>query len=151
MNLSGAFPGVSNPSYLRFNVFSARISGYVYGVGHQIAFYDTETSTYNNLYAANYYTSSDARAKTNIVPINYGLATINKLRPVSYNLIKDPTGKNDHRDLGFIAQEIEQVLPELVKTDEEGRKLVNYSGLIPVLIKAVQELQKEVAELKAAK
>jgi hypothetical protein len=49
----------------------------------------------------------------------------------------------------LIAQELEEVLPNLVFTDEEGRKLVDYVSLIPVLIDAIQSLQKEVDNLKA--
>ena len=50
----------------------------------------------------------------------------------------------------MIAQEVELVMPELVRTDKDGKKLLNYTALIPVLIKSIQELQLEIAELKAA-
>ena len=49
--------------------------------------------------------------------------------------------------VGVVAQEIEQVLPELV-TETDGTKTVNYNGLVGVLIEAVKELQTEVEELK---
>lgn len=56
------------------------------------------------------------------------------------------TGGN--AEIGLLAQELEQVMPNLVFTDEEGKKLVDYVALIPVLINAVQTLQKEVEALK---
>lgn len=66
---------------------------------------------------------------------------------MSYNFIK----KNESAkgtQLGLIAQEVEKIMPELVVTDPEGRKLLNYTGIIPVLINAIQELQIEVESLK---
>lgn len=49
---------------------------------------------------------------------------------------------------GFIAQEVEEVMPELVHTDKNGYKSVDYIGVIPILVNAVQELRAELAELK---
>lgn len=139
----------SNPysQFLQFDVFNGRIAT----TANWLVLYNTQTSTFNDLAVGTVYNYSDARAKTNVKGINYGLSTLNKLRPVSYNLIKNPSGQNNHNELGLIAQELEQVMPELVRTDSEGKKLVNYTGLIPVLIKSIQELQKEVEALKAAK
>ena len=50
---------------------------------------------------------------------------------------------------GLIAQDLETVIPELVDTDEEGWKSIEYSHLVPVLIEAVKELKQENDELKA--
>jgi hypothetical protein len=50
---------------------------------------------------------------------------------------------------GLIAQEVEKIFPELVKTDEEGFKSVNYIGLVPHLIEAIKELKLENQELKS--
>ncbi|GAB3413013.1 tail fiber domain-containing protein [Niabella aquatica] len=137
----------AHTQFFQFDIFNGRIATN----NNWCVFYNSQTSTFNDIAVGTLYQYSDARAKTNVKAINYGLSTISKLRPVSYNLIKNPSGENNHLELGLIAQELEQVMPELVRTDSEGKKLVNYNGLIPVLIKAVQELQKEVAELKAAK
>ena len=49
---------------------------------------------------------------------------------------------------GFLAQEVEQVLPELVRTDKDGMKSVDYIAVIPLLVNAVQELRTELAEVK---
>lgn len=84
------------------------------------------------------------------------MAIIQKLRPVSYNFVGEQAVKNAaynqftgyNAEMGLIAQEVEEVLPNLVFTDEEGRKLINYTALIPALIDAVKTLQQEVDALK---
>lgn len=98
--------------------------------------------------------SSDVRLKRNIVNIDNGLNTVLKLRPVSYEKKSELTS-NDYgkvREIGFIAQEIQPVLPNVVSefTKENGDKIlaVNYTELIPVLTKAIQEQQKQIEELK---
>ncbi|MFA5931977.1 MAG: tail fiber domain-containing protein [Candidatus Paceibacterota bacterium] len=82
--------------------------------------------------------TSDVRMKKNIEDINYGLDTIMKLRPVVYNWNYEVDGSI--KNLGFIAQEVETVVPKLVATDVEGMKSLNTTGVIPILTKALQEL-----------
>ena len=85
--------------------------------------------------------ASDSRYKTNINSLANSLAILNQLRGTSY-LLKDKEVATDEQ-FGFIAQEVESILPNLVMTDQEGYKAVNYIGLIPVLtegIKAQQDL-----------
>jgi len=91
-------------------------------------------------------TPSDKKLKTNVKDINYGLDTIMKLNPKQYDWKKD----NRH-DIGFIAQEVEEVIPEIVKDKEwfdDKIKTLDYEKLTAVLIKAVQEQQKQIEELK---
>jgi hypothetical protein len=93
--------------------------------------------------------ASDSRIKKNIVNSNYGLSTVLKLRPVEYNLIS-----NDLKQVGFIAQEVQKLVPEVVTGKEgdlsKGEILgITYSNLVPVLTKAIQEQQKQIEELKA--
>jgi len=67
-----------------------------------------------------------------------------QLRGVSYNwkVSEFPEkGFNDENQLGFIAQEMEPLFPELVKTDVKGYKAVDYAKLTPVLVEAVKEQQ----------
>lgn len=94
--------------------------------------------------------SSDRRLKEDIADIKTNVKTITEIRPVEYvwNVKGKEKGGDDKKHLGFIAQEIEKVLPSLVQTDEEGYKSVNYIEVIPVLTKAIQEQQKEIEELK---
>jgi hypothetical protein len=91
-------------------------------------------------------TPSDQKLKTNVKDIEYGLDTIMKLNPKQYDWKKD----NRH-DIGFIAQEVEEVIPEIVKDNEwfdDKIKTMDYEKLTAVLIKAVQEQQEQINELK---
>ena len=90
---------------------------------------------------------SDATLKTEINTINDALGTVGKLRGVSYKWLKD--GKPS---IGVIAQEVEEVIPEVVHTTEyEGKnvKSVDYGKLVGVLIEAVKELKTQLDEHKA--
>jgi hypothetical protein len=53
-------------------------------------------------------------------------------------------------DIGVIAQEVEEVLPEIVTTRDNGYKAVKYEKLVPLLIEAIKEQQKEIEDLKKA-
>jgi hypothetical protein len=91
-------------------------------------------------------TPSDKKLKTNVKDIEYGLDTIMKLNPKQYDWKKD-----NRKDIGFIAQEVEEVIPEIVKDNEwfdDKIKTMDYEKLTAVLIKAVQEQQKQIEELK---
>jgi hypothetical protein len=94
-------------------------------------------------------TLSDSRIKKNIVNSTYGLATVLKLRPVEYNLTS-----NDLKQVGFIAQEVQKLVPEVVTGKEgdlsKGEILgITYSNLVPVLTKAIQEQQKQIEDQNA--
>lgn len=153
----GMYFNHTNSRFFQLDVMSngaPRLAGH----NNQIVFYNTQTSTYNSIQVSNVYNYSDINAKTNITNLSNGLSIINKLRPVSYNFAGNEARKCVHNqytgynaEIGLIAQDLEEVLPNLVFTDEEGHKLVNYIALIPVLIEAVQTLQKEIDELKAAR
>lgn len=99
--------------------------------------------------ANNFFETSDKRLKKNIRPLNSCLPGITRLQGYTYNW-KDPKN-NPGLQTGLIAQEVEIHYPELVNTDKQGFKSVNYTGLIPHLIEAVKELDQktqEIAELK---
>ena len=132
------------------------------GTGNQVVFYNSATSTFNSIQVANVYNYSDARAKDNIKPLTTGLDAVLQLRPVSYtwkpetavNLAATESGSSvangpveeGQTQYGFLAQEVEAVLPDAVKTDEEGHKMINYTAIIPMLVQAVQQLQATVDE-----
>ena len=91
-------------------------------------------------------TPSDKKLKTNVKNIKYGLDTVMKLKPKQYDWKKD-----NRKDIGFIAQEVEEVIPEIVKDNEwfdDKIKTMDYEKLTAVLIKAVQEQQEQINELK---
>lgn len=85
--------------------------------------------------ATTYLYNSDARYKSAITPLDNALDKVLALNGYSYfNKL------SDQNDIGVIAQEIEKVFPELVHTDSEGYKSVQYANLIAPLIEAVKEL-----------
>jgi hypothetical protein len=88
---------------------------------------------------------SDIRLKENIVKLNSSLALINALNPVEFDFIST----KEHK-AGFIAQEMEEVIPALVvkPQDENSFYKIKDSQLIPYLVKAIQELSTELAEVK---
>jgi hypothetical protein len=94
--------------------------------------------------------SSDSRLKTNVNGISSALDKIVKLRGVTFNWDSSKKPSADKKlQYGFIAQEVEKIFPELVTTDSEGFKSLNYIGIVPVLTEAVKELKKENDDLKA--
>ena len=95
--------------------------------------------------------ASDRRLKDNIVDATYGLNAVMQLRPVQYTMGKDD---NKSKFVGFIAQEVKQIVPEVVSGIEgdisKGEILgLSYDSLVPVLVNAIKEQQKMIQELKA--
>ena len=120
-----------------------------------------------NVLSTGAYQISDARFKSNIIEVQNGLNTIMQLNPKSYEYKRE---EFDFMNLpegiqhGFLAQEIEKLLPELVNDSfqpyekpssntEEGQgfrfKALNYTGLVPILVSAVQEQQEVIKDLEA--
>jgi hypothetical protein len=94
--------------------------------------------------------ASDRRLKESIKPLDYGLQQVLELQPVRYTFKKEPGVER----VGFVAQDVRSVVPEVVTGTEgdieKGETLgVGYAELVPVLVKAIQEQQKTIEELKA--
>ena len=95
---------------------------------------------------------SDKRDKTNIQESPYGLDFIDQLNPVTFDWNTRDGSKKGKKDLGFIAQELDEVDDEytrLVYKSNPERLEASYGRLVPVLVKAIQELSTEVKELKS--
>ncbi|QQR99054.1 MAG: tail fiber domain-containing protein [Sphingobacteriales bacterium] len=94
---------------------------------------------------------SDVRYKKDIYKINNSLSNLMKIRGVNYyfkyNDFKDKNFSKE-KQIGFIAQEIETIFPELVFTDEDGYKSVDYAKITPVLVEAIKELKNEIDGLR---
>ncbi|SRR5258706_10192989 len=88
--------------------------------------------------------NSDARLKTNIQPLANVLNRLTSLNGYSYNWKNEQLDQS--RQIGLLAQEVENNFPELVKENDKGVKSVNYSGLIPVLIESIKEQQKMIRQ-----
>jgi len=97
--------------------------------------------------------SSDARFKTNITPISNPLQKVLALRGVHFNWNTEAFPQkmfSDKRTLGFVAQEVEKVLPEIVQTENttEGYKSVQYDKVVALLVEAMKEQQKQINQLQ---
>jgi len=88
------------------------------------------------MYATKFITSSDARLKTDIRPLNNALDTVLSLQGKQYRLIDEAVNQTD---IGLIAQDVEKVLPQIVTQSEDGYKAIDYQSLTAVLIEAMKE------------
>ena len=106
----------------------------------------TSKLTYNpssgEVTAVDFNSTSDLNLKTNIQTVENALEIVDNLRGVSFEW-----KENGNKSYGVIAQELEKVLPELVKGNDP--KTVSYSGIIGVLIEAIKELKNEIQDLKS--
>jgi hypothetical protein len=101
-------------------------------------FLQNDASISGNVTANEFLSESDSNLKKNITHLNNGLDIINRFRPVYYNW-KDEN-KGTYREVGFIAQEVENVVPSLVR-ETNNIKHVAYSKIVSILTSAVQEQQ----------
>ena len=127
------------------------------------------------------FVQSDERFKENIEPVSDVLSSLENLEAVSYTLKNDNAKacraaisdmpiltEKDQRDkaffdqfyadqekgderYGFLAQNVQEVFPQLVHTDNSGYMYVDYIGLIPILVQSINELKAELAAVKAEK
>ena len=126
------------------------------GVGTAASGTSGEIRATNNITA---YYSSDSRLKENVNLIEDALGKLSKINGVSFDWTDDYI--NHHggedgffirkHDVGVIAQEIKEVLPEVVAQREDGYLAVKYDRIIPLLIQAIKELQEKVETLEAGK
>ena len=98
------------------------------------------------------FSTSDQRLKENIIPITNAINKINKIGGYTFDWKSDEDlvalhGFTGH-DVGVIAQEVLEVLPEVVTTRDSGYMAVKYEKLIPLLIEAIKEQQLQIEELK---
>ena len=112
---------------------------------------DTHLNVQGMVVANRFNAVSDRRLKTNILPLTDGLTVINKLQGCTYTWKSDES--NGHQS-GFIAQEVEEILPHIITTaDEEidGYKIksINYTGILPYVVESVKILTNENNELKS--
>lgn len=93
--------------------------------------------------ATEFSATSDIRVKQDIITIDNALDKVSQLRGVSYK-IKDSGLDN----IGLIAQEVELVLPQVVRNNDQGFKSVTYGNIVGLLVEAIKELKQEIEELK---
>ena len=98
-----------------------------------------------NAYASKFNVWSDTKLKSNIKPTSHGLKTISKLKSVEFNFNTDT---EEDKTIGFLADDVEKIVPELVTFEPKHGKALNYIGLIPILVNAIKELKAEIDILK---
>jgi hypothetical protein len=159
--------GFTKSSGFAFNAFSGgtewqigsdAVTGsglYIYntGGGYSMRLATSGAATFLNLGTGLVYSNggtltstnpSDFNLKENIAPINYGLNEILKLNPVTFDWKKDTI--NQGKQYGFIAQEVQKIMPDLVK---QGEYLgLDKEAIFTTLVKAIQELKQEIDTLK---
>jgi cytoskeletal protein CcmA (bactofilin family) len=93
--------------------------------------------------AGTFNATSDYRLKTNIISLKH--KTIDDLKPIEYQFRDKAL-----RDFGFLAHELQEIYPELVTGEKDGKEIqtINYLGLIPILVKEIQELKEKVKILE---
>ncbi len=106
----------------------------------KIDFWSSYTG-HNKLYAQKYYKTSDSTLKTNIRPLQNSLNTIMKLNTYSYFMKEDK--ENPIKEYGFLSQEVEKILPEITSRSKEVL-MIDYDQIIPILVNAMKEQQKEI-------
>ena len=97
--------------------------------------------------------TSDERLKTNVKKIQNSMEIITNIRGVEYNWNKKmkeihSSISTDKKELGVIAQEVEKYIPEMIKVNDYGYKMVNYNKLVPILLEGIKTQQKEINMLK---
>jgi trimeric autotransporter adhesin len=145
-SVSGGVTGSGSQNYLAKWTGSTTLGNSIIydngniGIGTTSPSYKLDVS--GEVRASAFYYSSDINLKTNIKPLENSLAKILQLQGFSFNW-KD----NQEPSIGLLAQEVEKVFPELV-SGKDGSKTVDYGKLVPVLIEAIKEQQREIEKLK---
>tara|TARA_E500000178_G_scaffold339407_1_gene380837 strand:- start:2662 stop:3537 length:876 start_codon:yes stop_codon:yes gene_type:complete len=97
------------------------------------------------------YASSDKRLKEDIVKIDNSLEKLTKLSGYEYNwnsIAQEMYPERTKRDVGVIAQEVQEVLPSAVVEREDGYLAISYDSLIPLLIESIKTLKQEIDTIK---
>jgi len=140
LKVGGAAQFLNGTNYLKISPSSTMDIGSNLGA---IYFWES-TTKFNKVFGGTYTTQSDKRLKENILPIENATEILKKLKTYSYYFISEPI-ETRKKDYGILAQEIEELLPDLVYTvqmeDSIETKLVNYTGFISFLIKGFNEQQ----------
>lgn len=147
-DIIGTFHGASN--VFSFDIASGRKFGFTNGLldpGQTTAHFEFDgsfTTVADINIGGTLYETSDARVKENVVTIDNALDKVANLRGVNFNKIGEI-----ETQMGVIAQEVEKVIPEVVKTNEDGEKSVAYANMVGLLIEAIKDLKSEIEEIKS--
>jgi hypothetical protein len=158
--LSDVFLGGQSGNYIRFhtssngNTYFDMNCGFVYW--RQASSTRFEQNMTNGTFTASgdvvaFGSPSDKRLKENIKPIESALDKAMKLQGVTFDWKKSDSILSIKKDIGFIAQDVQKVAPELVRENEDGYLSMRHQGITPILLEAIKELKAEIEELKLNK
>ena len=141
----------NNVTVIGYNA-AASATGSGSSVSNEVTIGNSSTATYRIF--GTWSNVSDARDKTNILPLNYGMNYIEKLKPVSFVWDMRDGGKIGLFDIGFIAQDLKQSqidiginIPNLITGNDEKLEAA-YGVLIPIIVKALQEANEKIKSLE---
>lgn len=139
---SGVLLSDQTTNATRYVTFSSATSGRATTLGLNSSNFTYNPST-GVVSATEFTATSDERYKKDITTIVGALDKVSHLRGVSYTLKESGLG-----NIGLIAQEVESVIPDVVRTNDDGVKSVTYGNIVGLLIEAIKELKQEIEELK---
>ncbi|MEC3878633.1 tail fiber domain-containing protein [Parapedobacter sp. 10938] len=144
--MNGLAADFINSSQLRLGVFSS--DPRIQSSSSKVVFYNMANTGHVAVHVSNVITSSDERLKANISGISgNALDLVKQLRPVTYNF---KSGSDKQLHAGFLAQELEKVIPHVVSRDDSvGIRGVAYQEIIPYLVEAIKEQQTIIDGLKS--
>lgn len=94
------------------------------------------------------FNGSDFNLKNSIDTINFGLSDVLKLKPVSFNWNNEGRNISEYKSMGFIAQDVMDVIPNAASTMGDGDMQVDYNAIVATLTKAIQEQQAHIKALE---
>ena len=104
---------------------------------------ESDVTLQGNFVATSFHARSDKRLKENIGNLKNSLDIVKQLDGKEYNFID-----RSRKSYGFIAQDIERILPDIVDDDKNGIKSISYGDIIPILSNAIKELTKKIENLE---
>jgi hypothetical protein len=133
---SNCAPGASRSVAIGYNAYAANTNQIVLG--------NVDTT---GVYSTAFFCTSDYRFKDYVTPIKETNYSLDHLKPIVYQ-----NKYNKTTNMGFLAHELQEHIPFLVtnkKDDEKGHQTINYDGLIGLCVKEIQDLKRELKEIKA--
>ena len=148
VNTTSGSVGIGTNSIRVFNSSSSYVANLGPALSGTKALLDVNGLTFTNTLVV----SSDKRYKTSILQLTSPLEKLLSMNGYSYYWDRKnyPAENFDsHKQIGFLAQELEKVVPEVVFKDQNGNYAVNYNAIIPIVVEAMKEQQKEITQLKS--
>lgn len=147
---SGDYNSLSNITFTKSGSNAIFTSGNV-GIGTSSPLYvlHTEGDTYlSHLYTTEVTMTSDRNLKTNVETIQDPMSLVRQLRGVHFDWMAKDSHSHLRRSMGLIAQEVESVLPQLVREDAYGHKSISYGNMIGLLVEALKQQDQRIVALE---